>query len=105
MGVLVKTLGGFAQGWLWLTVLLMPILALAGGLGFQVAGCVIGLSAVLAFVADRSGADYLRTAWPIWLLAFMLWAWVSTLWSPHESVFLGGNASLLFSLIVTLLFA
>ncbi len=101
---LVKSLNGVAQGWLWLTLLLTPILALAGGLGFQAAGFIVGVSAILAWTADRTGAGYLRAAWPIWLLAFAAWAWISTLWSPHEDVFLGGNASVLFGLAVALLF-
>lgn len=104
MGALVKTLNGFAQGWLWLTLLLMPILALAGGLGFQVAGFALGASALLAWAADRTGADYLRAAWPLWLLGFTLWAWTSMLWSPIEGSFWSGNAAVLFGLVVALLF-
>lgn len=104
MGALVKTLDGIAKGWLWLSVLLMPILALAGGLGFQAAGFLIGASAILVWAADRSGAAYLREAWPICLIAFVLWAWVSKLWSPHDGALLGGNASLLFGLVLALLF-
>ena len=82
----------------------MPILALAGGMGFQAVGCFIGVSALLAWAVDRTGADYLRAAWPIWLLAFVAWAWVSTLWSPYDDAFFGGNASLLMGLVVPLLF-
>ncbi len=105
MGLLVKTLNGFAQAWLWLTLLLMPILALAGGLGFQVAGFALGASALLAWAVDRTGADYLRAAWPLWLLGLVLWAWVSTLWSPLQSDVWTGNAAVLFCLVVTLIFA
>ena len=105
MGALIKSLNGFAQGWLWLTLLLMPILALAGGLGFQLAGFAIGASAILAWAADRTGADYLRAKWPIWLLVFVLWAWVSMLWSPYDGSIWSGNASILFCLVVALLFA
>ena len=104
MGALVKTLNGIAQGWLWLTILLMPILALAGGMGFQAAGFILGASALLAWAADRTGADYLRGAWPLWLLTFVSWAWLSTLWSPYHASVFGGNASLLFGLLVALLF-
>jgi O-antigen ligase len=105
VGALIKSLNGFAQGWLWLTLLLIPILALAGGLGFQLAGFAMGASAILAWAADRTGADYLRSAWPIWLLVFVAWAWVSTLWSPYEGSMLSGNASILFCLVAALLFA
>lgn len=101
---LVKGLNGLGQGWLWISLLLTPILALAGGLGFQVAGFFIGLSGLLAWVADRSGADYLRSAWPLCLIAFLLWAWASTLWSPYEDELFGGNASILFALVLLLLF-
>jgi len=104
LGALIKSLNGFAQGWLWLTLLLMPILALAGGLGFQVAGFAVGASAILAWAADRTGADYLRAAWPLWLLGFVLWAWVSSLWSSYDIAFWGGNASILFGLVLALLF-
>ena len=105
MGALVKSLNGVAQGWLWFTLLLMPILALAGGLGFQVAGFVLGASAILAWAADRTNADYLRAKWPIWLLGLVLWAWVSSLWSPYEGSIWSGNASVLFGMVVALLFA
>ena len=83
----------------------MPLLALAGGLGFQVAVFVMGAVALLAFLADRTGANYLRAAWPLWLLGLALWAWLSTLWSAHESAFWGGNAFILFCMIAGLLFA
>lgn len=104
MGALVKTLNGIAQGWLWLTILLMPILALAGGLGFQAAGFLMGASAMLAWAADRTGADYLRAKWPLWLLGFVLWAWMSTMWSAYDDALWGGNASTLFALVIALLF-
>lgn len=104
MGTLVKTLNGFAQGWLWLTLLLMPILALAGGLGFQVAGFALGASALLAWTADRTGAEYLRAAWPLWLLGLTFWAWVSSLWSPYESHLWSGSAIILMGLVIALLF-
>lgn len=104
MGALAKTLNGVAHGGLWLTIFLMPLLAIAGGMGFQAVGCFIGVSALLAWAADRTGADYLRAAWPIWLLVFVLWAWVSTLWSPYGGQFWSGNAFLLTGLVVPLLF-
>ena len=104
MQKLVKTLNGFSHGWLWLTILLMPILALAGGLGFQVAGAAVGLSGLMAWAADRTGAQYLKSAWPIWLLGFVIWAWVSTLRSPYDASLLGGNAAILFALTAALLF-
>lgn len=102
--LLTKGLNAIGQGWLWLTVLLMPILALAGGLGFQAAGFLIGASGLLAFASDRSGAEYLRSLWPFFLLALVIWAWLSTLWSPYESAFWGGNASILVGLVIALLF-
>ncbi|MEP4052844.1 MAG: O-antigen ligase family protein [Litorimonas sp.] len=104
MGAIVKTLNGVALGWLWLSVLLMPILAIAGGLGFQAAGFFTGVSAILAWAVDRDGSRYLKTAWPLFLLGFVGWAWLSTLWSPYDGAILGGNASMLFGLCVALLF-
>lgn len=101
---LVKGINAFGQSWLWLTVLMMPILALAGGLGFQVAGALIGVFGLLAWVVDRGQTQYLKSLWPVCLLAFVFWAWLSTLWSPHSSVFFGGNASILFGLVLTLIF-
>lgn len=82
----------------------MPILAIAGGLGFQAAGFFTGVSAILAWAVDRDGSGYLKTAWPLFLLGFVGWAWLSTLWSPYDGVILGGNASMLFGLCVALLF-
>ena len=100
-----NSLNALARGWLWLAVLLTPLLALAGGLGFQVAGCALGISALISWLADRNGAGYLRAAWPIWLIGFILWAWASTLWSPYEAAFWGGGGSLLVALVLPLLFA
>ena len=101
---LVKALNGVSRGWLWLTVLLMPILALAGGLGFQLAGFLIGAAGLLAWTMDRTGAEYLKSAWPVWLLLFVLWAWGATLWSPYDASLLTGNAATLFCLVIALLF-
>ena len=100
MQALGKGLNGVSQGTLWLAILLTPIVALAGGLGFQATLGLIGLSAILAWAADRTGADYLRALWPSFLLAFAAWAWISTLWSAHD----GANAYLLFGLLIPLLF-
>ena len=97
---LAKGLNGLSQGTLWLGVLLTPAVALAGGLGFQATLGLLGLSSILAFAADRTGADYLHAAWPFSLLAFVAWAWVSSLWSGHS----GENAALLFGLLIPLLF-
>ena len=104
MQKLVKTLNGLSRGWLWLTVLLMPILALAGGLGFQLAGFITGAAGILAWSADRTGAQYLKSAWPIWLLLFVLWAWLSSFWSVYNGDIWSGNAALLFGLVIALIF-
>ena len=103
MRAVVKTLNAHAQAWLWLAILATPILALAGGLGFQVTGFFLGMSALLAWLADRTGASYLRSLWPVSLLAFTGWAWASTLWSPYDGAFWGGNAAYLFGLLLPLL--
>jgi O-antigen ligase len=102
--LLVKGLDRVGQVWLWLTVILMPILAIAGGKGFQVAGLLIGLFGLLVCVMDRRLPQYLKSLWPVFLLAFLSWAWLSTLWSPKDSDFWGGHASILFGLVFTLLF-
>ena len=104
MQKLVKTLNGISRGWLWLTILLMPALALAGGLGFQAVGFATGVAGILAWTADRTGAQYLKSAWPIWLLVFVLWAWVTSFWSPYEGDIWGGNATILFCLVIAILF-
>lgn len=101
---LVKSLNGLSRGSLWLAILLMPILALAGGLGFQLAGFVTGMAGILAWTAARTGAQYLRSAWPVWLLLFVLWAWVSAFWSSYDGGVLAGNAATLVCLVITLLF-
>ena len=93
-----------AQFWVWASIILTPVLALAGGLGFQLAGFLMGLSAILVWATDRSRAAYLKTLWPIALFVFVIWAWVSTFWSDHAGALFGGNASLLFGLLVPLLF-
>jgi O-antigen ligase len=104
LGAVVKGFDGLSRGLLFLGVLLFPLLAIAGGLGFQAVGFFLGISAILVWVADRSGAAYLRSIWPICLLAFVLWAWLSSLWSPYDGDVIGGNASILFILTLTLLF-
>ena len=83
-----------------MAVLLTPVLALAGGLGFQAVGCLIGVMAIFTWAADRTGAEYLQALWPIFLVAFTGWAWLSALWSDYEAT----NASLLFGLLIPLLF-
>jgi len=105
MQALIKPINTLSQGWLWLAVLLMPVIALAGGLGFQATGCALGISAFIGWVLDRKSGSYLRAAWPLWLIAFLLWAWVSTLWSSHDKALLwGGNASVLTALVLFMLF-
>jgi len=95
-----KGLNGVSLGSLWLAILLMPIVALAGGLGFQVTVGVIGLATLLAWLVDKSQADYLKSSWPFCFIAFAAWAWISTLWSPYE----GHNNFVLFGLLILLLF-
>jgi len=80
--LLVKGVDAISQAWLWLTVLLLPVLAIAGGLGFQAAGFLIGASGLVACLLDRRQTQYLKSLWPVFLLAFVFWAWLSTLWSP-----------------------
>ena len=106
MGVIAKSLSLHAQFWVWVTVILTPVLAIAGGLGFQLAGFLMGLSAILVWTttAGRSGHDYLKAVWPFALILFMLWSWGSMLWSDYDGAILGGNASLLFGLVIPLLF-
>ena len=104
MGLLVKSLNGLSRAGVWVTIILTPILALAGGMGFQAVGFFIGVAGILAWAADRTGAQYLKSAWPIWILLFLIWAWVSSYWSPHQGNIWAGNASLLFGLMVALIF-
>jgi len=100
LSTLVKGLNGFSQATLWLAVLLSPIVAMAGGLGFQATLCLTGLATILAWAFDRTGAEYLRMPWLFFLLAFVGWAGISTFWSEHE----GKNVYLLMGLLVPLLF-
>ena len=104
MKVLTKGFDVHAQFWVWVSVLMTPALAVAGGLGFQIAGFLMGLSAILVWASDRSVGGYLRSAWPVALITFVAWAWWSMLWSPYDGAVLGGNASLLFGLVIALLF-
>jgi len=102
--LLVKGVDAIGQALLWLTVLLIPVLAIAGGKGFQAVGFLIGVSGLVAYLLNRRRVHYLKSLWLVFLLAFVFWAWLSTLWSPHDSVFFGGNASTLFALVLSLLF-
>ena len=104
MGALTNGLDGVSRGMVWLAILMSPFLALGGGLGFQAAGGLIGIATILVWTTDRTGGDYLKSLWPIGLIIFAGWAWLTTLWSPHDGDIIGGNASLLFILTLVLLF-
>jgi len=93
-----------SSGALGLTILLMPLIALAGGLGFQVTGCLLGVLALLALVFDPRGSSYLLDVWVTALIVLVGWAWISTAWSPYNASYWGGNASILFGLVFFLLF-
>jgi O-antigen ligase len=104
MGALTNGLDGVSRGMVWLAILMSPFLALGGGLGFQAAGGLIGIATILVWTTDRTGGDYLKSLWPIGLIIFAGWAWLTTLWSPYDGDIIGGNASLLFILTLVLLF-
>lgn len=105
MGALATTATALARGWFWLVLALYPVLALAGGLGFQVAAAGMGLAGLLICLTQPSAARYLRSSWVVGYLAFVVWAWLSSIWSVHDRGAASLNAGLLVAFAVSLLFA
>ena len=63
-------------------LVLLPFVALAGGLGIAALMAVLGIATALLAVASTSGRRR-PGEWFAALLAFALWAALSTLWSTH----------------------
>ncbi|WP_427454606.1 O-antigen ligase family protein [Litorimonas sp. WD9-15] len=103
MGAVRKGLDGLTQGWLWIGMILTPILAHAGGLGFQAFAFFLGCGALLVVAANLKDAVYLKGLWLPFFLAFTLWAWLAALWSPHEDLRLLDNGLKLFLFALALI--
>lgn len=103
MGAVRKGLDGLTQGWLWIGMILTPILAHAGGLGFQAFAFFLGCGALLVVAANLKDAVYLKGLWFPLFLAFTLWAWLAALWSPHEDPSLLNNGLKIFLFAVSLI--
>lgn len=69
----------------------MPVLAHAGGLGFQPFAFLLGVGGWLIIAANWREAGYLKGLWLPFFLGFTIWAWLATLWSPHADDLLLGN--------------
>jgi len=91
--------------WLWFCLILMPFVAHAGGMGFQVIAFGLGIAGLLLLIFNLKQARYLKQVWFPFFIAFTLWAWVTSLWSPHEGADLFGNGFKLtvFAIFLTLM--
>jgi len=103
VGAVRKGLDGLTQGWLWIGLVLTPILAHAGGLGFQAFAFFLGCGALLVVAANWKATSYLKGLWLPLFLAFTIWAWLAALWSPHNDPSLLNNGLKLFLFAVSLI--
>ncbi len=84
-------LGLVTAAFLFVMLLFAPI-SHAGGLGFAPLALITGLAGYFAFFTSRFGLEHYPTGLPfirgpgvIWaLLLFLLWAVLTSLWSPYE---------------------
>lgn len=70
---------------IWFVFLLMPFLAIAGGLGFVPAGVLLGLAGLIALSARREIKSLLMAPWFWALSALIIWCCIAQLWSPYQS--------------------
>lgn len=105
MGVVRTSIDLLTLSWLWLCLLLTPVIAHAGGMGFQLVGCGLGVAGLLLLIFNLKQASYLKQAWVPLFIAFSLWAWIASLWSPHEGADLLGNGFklIIFAMSLTLM--
>ena len=89
---------------LWLGLILTPIVAHAGGLGFQIIAFTLGCSGLLLTIIDRDWSSYFRKAWLPIFIGFLSWAWITSLWSPYEKAEHLGHGLMLFVFGVILIF-
>ncbi len=68
-----------------LVLVLLPLMALAGGLGIAAITAIAGGAALIDKTPKHIGAQLRRTPFAIWLIfALLLWGLVSSLWSPYQ---------------------
>lgn len=71
---------------LWGVLLLLPFSSYAGGLGNAVLLAIIGFAMPLGRPLSSVRKFINKMPWVIFaLLGFLLWAWISSFWSPYES--------------------
>jgi len=73
--------GGTAAILILLLVLFPPI-SHAGGLGFAVAAMIVGITGYVAFILKPGPVRIPLVFWA--LLLFLIWAFLSSFWSPYE---------------------
>ena len=73
-----------------LVLVTLPPLAVAGGLGIAASVAVLGLGAALTGLSNSERTPPPGAFWA--LLAFVLWASATTVWSPYERSPLASNA-------------
>jgi len=101
-GTLIANWG--AAIFLWLTLILTPIVAHAGGLGFQIIAFTLGCSGLLLTILDRDWSSYFPKIWLPLYIAFLSWAWIASLWSPYEKAEHMGHGLMLFVFGIILIF-
>ena len=103
MGAVRYTIDLLARGWLWISLILTPIVAHAGGLGFQAVAFFMGIGGALILLFNWKESVYFKQAWIPIFIGFTLWAWFTTLWSPYQADDALGNGLILFVFALTLI--
>ncbi len=78
---------------LFLVYFLLPLMSYAGGLGIAAVLFCAGVLGLLGHWSLLSLNSLKKIPYPIWgLLVFLLWAWLSSLWSPYHAKAVLSNA-------------
>ena len=68
---------------LWLVLTLMPVLAIAGGLGIAPAAAIIGLTGWFVLFGQKEFKRVTMQPWFWCLTALLLWCFITQFWSPY----------------------
>ena len=76
-----------------LAIVLLPLMAVAGGKGIAAVAAVLGIVVALLGLTKRGAGERVHPSLAFWaVLAFAFWALVTVLWSPHAGFAWDGNA-------------
>lgn len=87
-------------GAIGLTFCLMPLLAVAGGLGLAPVAFILGLAGWSLLLRSGHARDFVKQPWLLALMALLLWCWITQFWSPYQVAKPLGNAAKLFIIVI-----